>query len=86
MFASFAFTIFEESIIQYHIKDDVYQEFTKYNKSAGTISFLVSGSTFAANAAGAIDTYIDRPRRPEHCGAIPRCAGPEFEGRPVCDR
>ncbi len=28
--------------------NDVYQEFTKYNKSAGTISFLVSGSTFAA--------------------------------------
>jgi Protein of unknown function (DUF4254) len=27
MFASFAFTIFEESIDQYHIQDDVYQEF-----------------------------------------------------------
>jgi hypothetical protein len=33
MFASFAFAIFEESIVQYHIKDDVYQEFTnKYPK------------------------------------------------------
>lgn len=30
------------------VVNDVYSEFTKYNKSAGTISFIVSGSTFAA--------------------------------------
>lgn len=30
------------------VVNDVYQEFTKYNKTAGTISFLVSGSVFAA--------------------------------------
>jgi hypothetical protein len=35
MFATFAFNIFEESIIQYHILDDVYQEFTnKYPKES----------------------------------------------------
>ena len=28
MFSQFAFSIFEESITQYHIKDDVYQSFT----------------------------------------------------------
>lgn len=33
MFASFAFSIFEESIVEYHIKDDVYQVFVnKYEK------------------------------------------------------
>jgi hypothetical protein len=40
MFAPFAFKIFEESITEYHIKDDVYQVFTnKYDK--GTIEYLL---------------------------------------------
>ena len=40
MFAPFAFKIFEESITDYHIKDDVYQSFTnKYEK--GTIEHLL---------------------------------------------
>lgn len=31
------------------VVNDVYQEFTKYNKSAGTVSFLVSGSGFTSS-------------------------------------
>jgi hypothetical protein len=40
MFTPFAFKIFEESITEYHIKDDVYQVFTnKYAK--GTVEYLL---------------------------------------------
>lgn len=42
------------------VVNDVYQEFTKYNRSAGTVSFIVSGSTFAA-ATRLVVNYHKQP-------------------------
>jgi hypothetical protein len=40
---------------------DVYQEFTKYNKSDGTIQFLVSGSAMATASQTIIVNYHKQP-------------------------
>lgn len=37
--------------------NDVYREFTKYNKSAGTITFVVSGSTFNTSSAVTVNYH-----------------------------
>lgn len=40
---------------------DVYQAFTKYNKNAGTIQFLISGSAFASASQTVIVNYHKQP-------------------------
>lgn len=41
--------------------NDVYQEFTKYNKSTATVSFIVSGALFTGQNASVIVNYHKQP-------------------------